>query len=219
MPQIFHPSTNTFSKVSIFGAVIFIAGLVWVLTLIFRSSYSNKQNVPIQQPVQFSHEHHVAGLGLDCRYCHASVENSSFADIPSVHTCMTCHSQIWADSPVLAPVRDSYQTGQPIEWVRVNNLADFVYFNHAIHVAKGVGCETCHGRVDKMQLTSKANTLYMDWCLSCHRHPEQYLRPVENVFDMGYTPPVDQATLGRKLMKQYNIAPVALLESCSTCHR
>ena len=219
MPQIFHPSTNTFSKVSIFGAVFFLAGLAWALYVLFRSPYFTNVNVPVEQPVPFSHEHHVAGLGIDCRYCHISVDKSSFADLPPTHTCMSCHSQIWTDSPMLEPVRQSLQTGIPIAWNRVNNLADFVYFNHGIHVAKGIGCETCHGRVDRMPLTWKANTLYMDWCLRCHRHPERYVRPRENVYDMGYHPPENQLTLGRKLVKEYNIRPGNELDDCYVCHR
>lgn len=219
MPQIFHPSTNPFSKVSIFGAIFFIAAFAWVLTLIFRSSYATNVNVAIDQPVPFSHEHHVSGLGIDCRYCHTSVEESSFADIPPAHTCMTCHVQIWSDSPVLEPVRSSFQSGEPIEWIRVTDLPDFVYFNHSIHVAKGVGCETCHGRVDQMPLTWKANTLYMEWCLECHRQPEKFVRPRDKVFEMGWQPQQEQIELGRKLVQEYEIAPAKRLDDCYICHR
>jgi hypothetical protein len=219
MPQIFHPSSNTFSRVSIFGAVFFLAGVALLLASYTRSSYRTRVNVPIEQPVQFSHQHHVAGLGIECRYCHAAVEKSSFADIPPTHTCMSCHSQIWIDSPALEPVRESYRTGQPIVWVRVNNIADFSYFNHQIHVNKGFGCETCHGRVDQMQLTYKAHSLYMEWCLECHRHPEKYIRPHDQVFMMGYQPAESQETLGPRLVNEYQIPSTRLLEDCSTCHR
>jgi hypothetical protein len=219
MPQIFHPSTNVISKVSIFGAIFFIAAFAWVLTQIFRSPYATNVDVAIEQPVPFSHEHHVAGLGIDCRYCHSSVEVSRFADIPPTHTCMTCHVQIWADSPVLEPVRSSFETGESIQWVRVNDLADFVYFDHSIHVAKGVGCETCHGRVDRMPLTWKAHTLYMDWCLECHREPERFVRPRDRVFEMGWEPAQDQLTLGRQLVDEYEIAPAYRLDDCYVCHR
>lgn len=219
MPQIFHPSVNTFSKASIFGAVFIIAGLGLILFQLFRSPFATQVNVPIEQPVPFSHRQHVANLGLDCRYCHMAVEESSFADIPPTHTCMTCHSQIWPDSPILEPVRQSWATGEPIPWVRINNLADFTYFDHSIHVNKGVGCETCHGRVDTMPLMWKAETLHMDWCLECHRNPERYLRPVEYVFTMGYTPAENQQTLGRRLVQEYQIAPTWQLEDCSICHR
>jgi tRNA(His) 5'-end guanylyltransferase len=157
--------------------------------------------------------------GIDCRYCHQSVETSSFADIPPTETCMTCHSQIWNQSPVLEPVRESFRTGQPIQWNRVNDLPDYVYFNHSIHIAKGVGCETCHGRVDQMPLTWKANTLYMEFCLNCHRHPEQYVRPKDQVFTMGYKPAIDQAILGPQLVKEYNIQSPSRLDDCYICHR
>jgi hypothetical protein len=219
VPQVFHPSTNAFSRVSIFGAVFFIAGVAWALALFFRSSFSTKVNIPVEQPVQFSHEHHVSGLGIDCQYCHTTVEISPFAGIPSTHTCMSCHSQIWIDSPALEPVRESYRTGQPIPWVRVNDLADFTYFNHQIHVAKGVGCETCHGRVDRMPLTWKAETLYMEWCLECHREPERFLRPRDQVYTMGWTPPENQLTLGRRLVQEYQIASAGYLDDCMLCHR
>jgi hypothetical protein len=206
MPQIFHPSVNTFSKASIFGAVFIIAGFGLVLFQFFRSPYVTRVNVPIEQPVPFSHRQHVSNLGLDCRYCHMSVEETSFADIPPTHTCMTCHSQIWPDSPILEPVRQSWETGQPIPWIRVHTLADFAYFDHSIHVNKGVGCETCHGRVDAMPLLWKSETLHMDWCLECHRNPERYLRPIEYVFTMGYVPDENQLTLGRRLIEEYQIA-------------
>jgi len=219
MPQIFHPSTNVISKVSIFGAIFFIATFAWVLTQIFRSPYATNVDVPIEQPIPFSHDHHVAGLGIDCRYCHSSVEESRFADIPPTHTCMTCHVQIWADSPVLEPVRSSFDTGEPIQWVRVYDLADFVYFDHSIHLTKGVGCETCHGRVDRMPLTWKAHTLYMDWCLECHREPERFVRPRDRVFEMGWEPAQDQLTLGRQLVDEYEIAPAYRLDDCYVCHR
>ena len=219
MPQIFHPSTNVISKVSIFGAIFFIATFAWVLTQIFRSPYATNVDVPIEQPIPFSHDHHVAGLGIDCRYCHSSVEESRFADIPPTHTCMTCHVQIWADSPVLEPVRSSFDTGEPIQWVRVYDLADFVYFDHSIHVTKGVGCETCHGRVDRMPLTWKAHTLYMDWCLECHREPERFVRPRDRIFEMGWEPAQDQLTIGRQLVDEYEIAPAERLDDCYVCHR
>jgi hypothetical protein len=158
----------------------------------------------------------VGDVGLDCRYCHTSVETSGFANIPPTKTCMNCHSQIWSASPTLEPVRDSFRTDRSIAWTRVHDLPDFAYFNHSIHVNKGVGCETCHGRVDKMPLTWQKASLQMEWCLDCHRHPEQYVRPREEVFTMGYEPPVEQEELGRRLVKEYKIQS---LTSCSTCHR
>ncbi len=218
MAQIFHPSTNTIAKVSIFGGVFIVAGVAVLFMAFVRSSYATGVGVFVEQPVPFSHEHHVSGLGLDCRYCHTSVEDSAFAGIPPTETCMSCHSQIWTNAEMLEPVRASYQTGRPIEWLKVYNLPDFVYFNHSIHVAKGVGCETCHGRVDQMALTYKATSLYMEWCLECHRQPEKYLRPQQEIYTMGWQPEKDQLTLGRELVKANNIN-VAQLTNCSMCHR
>jgi len=219
MAQIFHPSTNTLSKLSIFGAGFIFAALAWVVAEFNRSGYATQAYVVRVQPVQFSHEHHVGGLGIDCRYCHTSVEESSFAGIPPTKTCMNCHSQIWANSPFLKPVRESWRTGKPIVWTRVHNLADFVYFDHSIHVHKGVGCVTCHGRVDRMPLMWQEQSLQMEWCLDCHRHPERFVRPREYVFRMDWQPPIDQIELGQQLMKDYNIRSAAELTSCSTCHR
>ena len=218
MAQIFHPSTNTVSKLTIFGAVFLIGGLLWLLAELNRSSYVTEVNVVRPQPVPFSHKHHVSGLGIDCRYCHTAVEQSAFAGIPSTATCMNCHSQIWTNSPMLEPVRESYRTGRPLRWIRVHNLADFAYFNHGIHINKGVGCVTCHGRVDQMPLVSQESSLLMEWCLECHRSPEQYLRPREEVFNMTWTPPTDQLELGSQLVRKYNIRTEQLTD-CSICHR
>jgi hypothetical protein len=217
--QIFHPSTNTISRVSIFGVLFLLVTLLWVLAAINRSSYVTDAGVVRVQPVPFSHQHHVGGLGIDCRYCHTSVEQSSFAGIPATEICMNCHSQIWAGSDVLKPVRDSFQSGAPIRWTRVHNLPDFAYFNHAIHVQKGVGCSTCHGPVDRMPLMRQEHSLQMEWCLGCHRQPEQFLRPRAEVFNMSWRPPGDQITRGQTLIKEYGIKSVAMLTSCSTCHR
>jgi hypothetical protein len=218
MAQIFHPSTNTISRVSIFGALFFLLGLLIVVYMIFRSPYVTGVNVVLDQPVPFSHEHHVRGLGLDCRYCHTSVEKSSFAGIPPTETCMTCHSQIWTDSPMLEPVRTSMRTNTPIRWNRVHDLPDYAYFNHSIHVQKGVGCVSCHGQVDQMPLTWKAEPMTMEWCLSCHRNPENHLRPRSEVFNMNWIPPKDQVSQGRKLIEEHQI-PVQRLSDCYTCHR
>jgi hypothetical protein len=216
MAQIFHPSTNTISRVSLFGALFFIAGLAWVGAALYRSSYVTRAGVPIEQPVPFSHKHHVRDDGIDCRYCHTSVENSAFAGIPPTKTCMNCHSMIWADAPMLQPVHQSFQTGQSIEWTRVNYLPHFVYFNHAIHVHKGIGCTTCHGPVGDMPLTWQSETLHMRWCVDCHRQPEKYIRPRDQVFSIDWKPPPDQIEQGRKLMKEYNVKS---LIDCYTCHR
>ena len=216
MAQIFHRSTNVLAKVSIFGAVFILAGLGWAVGAFVRSPYVSGVGVAIEQPVPFSHKHHVADVGIDCRYCHTSVEESAFAGIPPTKTCMNCHAQLWTEAPMLEPVRESYRTGKAIEWVRVHKLADFVYFNHSIHVKKGIGCVTCHGRVDQMPLTWRVNTLYMEWCLECHRNPERFVRPREQVFSMTWEPPKDQLALGKKLVADYKIQR---LESCSVCHR
>ena len=184
--------------------------------LIVRSPWEMMQDIPREQPVPFSHAHHVGGLGIDCRYCHTSVEVSAYANIPPTKICMNCHSQMWAASQTLEPVRESWRTGRSIEWTRVNDLPDYVYFNHSIHIAKGVGCTSCHGRTDKQNLTWQAAPLTMRWCLECHRHPERYLRPREEVFSMEYTPPANQVALGRKLIREYHVQS---LISCSTCHR
>lgn len=216
MAQIFHRSTNTISRVSVFGGIGIIVVLVATLAAINRSSYVTEVGVARSQPVQFSHKHHVSDDGIDCRYCHTSVEESSFAGIPSTKICMNCHTQIWAESPILEPVRESFRTGKSLEWTRVHNLPGFVYFDHSIHVHKGVGCTTCHGRVDQMPLMWRENTLYMEWCLECHRNPEQFVRPRDQVFNMDWQPPADQIALGQKLVQQYKIEN---LTSCSVCHR
>jgi hypothetical protein len=216
MSQIFHHSTNTLSRLSIFGGIFIIAFLVWAWAELNASTYATRAKVPVEQPVPFSHEHHVGGLGIDCRYCHTTVENSSFANIPPTKTCMNCHSQIWSTAPMLEPVRESFRTDKSIRWIRVHDLPDYVYFNHSIHVAKGVGCTTCHGQVNKMPLMWQESSLQMTWCLECHRHPERFVRPRSEVFSVTYTPPADQLALGRKLVKEYSIQS---LTSCSTCHR
>ena len=218
MSQIFHRSTNTISRVTIYAAVFFLAGLTWVLMALDRAPYTTGQGVVLRQPIPFSHEHHVAGLGIDCRYCHTSVETSAFAGLPPTSTCMSCHKLIWADSPMLEPARSSFRGGQPIAWTRVNDLPDFVYFDHSIHVAKGIGCASCHGRVDTMPLMRKAASLQMEWCLECHRHPERQVRPRSEVFDMAYRA-ADQQEVGPRLVRAHRIRGAGDLTSCSTCHR
>ncbi len=215
MAQIFHPSTNTFSKVSIFGALFLVGGLLWMLSVVNRSGYVTQADVAREQPVPFSHKHHVGELGIDCRYCHTSVEDSSSANIPPTQTCMNCHAQIWSDSPTLEPVRASYRTGESIEWVKVHDLPDFVYFNHSIHVNKGIGCVSCHGRVDQMNLIYQVESLQMEWCLGCHRDPAQHVRPRGQVFNMEWFTD-DQQELGARLIDEYHIES---RDDCSVCHR
>jgi len=216
MAQIFQRSTNTIARVSIYGAVIFIALLGYAVDVVNNTSYVTEVNTARPQVVPFSHKHHVGELGLDCRYCHSSVEVSSSAGMPATETCMTCHSQIWTNSTMLEPVRASYSSSKPISWTRVNAVPDFVYFNHSIHVAKGVGCTTCHGPVAEMNITWRGQTLYMRWCLECHNAPEKYLRPRSEVFNAFYQPPSDQLALGRRLVKEYKVQK---LTNCTTCHR
>jgi hypothetical protein len=216
MAQIFHRSTNTLSKVSIFGAVFALGGGLWATVEMARSPWITQAYVARDQPIPFSHQHHVGGMGLDCRYCHTSVEKSSVAGIPPTKTCMNCHSQLWTDSPTLEPVRASFRDDKSIQWVRVHDLPDFVYFNHSAHVNKNVGCTTCHGRIDQMPLVHQEASLQMEWCLNCHRHPERYVRPKADVFNVQWVPPDDQETAGRQLVQQYGIHPRT---SCSTCHR
>ena len=216
MAQIFHHSTNTIARVSIYGAVILIALLGYAVDVVNQTAYVTEVNVERPQPVPFSHKHHVGELGIDCRYCHTSVEVSSSAGMPPTQTCMSCHSQIWTNAAILEPVRASYRDSTPISWTRVNAVPDFVYFNHSIHISKGVGCTTCHGPVGEMNITWRANSLYMRWCLQCHNAPEKYLRPRSEVFNAFYEPPKDQLALGERLMKEYKVQK---LVNCTTCHR
>lgn len=218
MAQIFHPSTNVISKLSIVGAAAAVP-LLGVGAYFFNMSYVIQLNVPLEQPVQFSHKHHVLDDGIDCRYCHTSVDKAAFANVPPTETCMTCHSQIWTDSPLLQPVRESFESGKPLRWTRVHDLPDFVYFNHSIHVKKGVSCVSCHGRVDEMPITWKQKDLSMAWCLDCHRHPENAVRPRENVYDLGWKPKGKQSEIGKQLVQQYKVMNSFQLTNCSTCHR
>ncbi|HEX8925529.1 MAG TPA: cytochrome c3 family protein [Terriglobales bacterium] len=246
MAQIFHRSTNTLARVSIIGSVLLIGGLLWGALQMQRSPYFTYAGVSRMQPVPFSHQHHVAGLGIDCRYCHTSVEVSGFAGIPPTKTCMNCHSQIWTNAPMLQPVRDSYRTGKSLVWTRANDLPDFVYFDHSIHINKGVGCNTCHGPVNKMPLMYNYASLQMEWCLNCHREPEKFLRPHQvkhdpkdpatlgdQIFNMDYEQPsqlkpvvlpdgtkfTDQLALGKYLAKQVKLRSERDITSCNTCHR
>lgn len=216
MPQIFDRSANSLSKISLLGVVALVGFLITLAMVLGRSSYVTRAHEYVEQPLQFSHAHHVGDDGIDCRYCHTSVESSAFAGIPPTKTCMNCHSQIWASAPFLEPVRASFRNDQPLRWVRVHDLPDFVYFNHSIHLKKGVGCETCHGRVDRMPLMYQENSLQMEWCITCHRNPENFVRPRSEIVTMGYRPPVPQSELGPQLVREYGIRANT---SCSTCHR
>ena len=230
--QIFHRSANVISRASIYAGIFTLAGVLWACIQFQRSPYVTYAGVARPQPVPFSHQHHVAGDGIDCRYCHTSVETSNFAGIPPTKTCMNCHSQIWTNADLLEPVRESFRSGKSLVWSRVNDLPDFVYFDHSIHVNKGVGCNTCHGPVDRMPLMYNYASLQMEWCIECHRAPEKNLRPREQVFNMRYQQPTSdlpveldrklfthQIDLGKYLVQKYNVRSVMDITSCSTCHR
>jgi hypothetical protein len=221
MAQLFRKSTNTFIRVALAGmggGFLVFWGVVYA---VYWSPYTTEVKVARVQEVPFSHQHHAARLGIDCRYCHVSVEESSFAGIPPTYTCMSCHSQVWTDAPMLAPVRESLAQDRPLEWRRVNQTPDFVFFNHSIHVQKGIGCSSCHGAVDQMPLTWKAHSLYMRWCLDCHEAPERQLRPRDQIYNMNWQPPPDQRQRGRALLSEYHIRQerLAQLRDCSMCHR
>lgn len=218
MAQLFPPVANTIARASLVAVVVIPAAVLMAATGISRAPYNTKVDVPLDQPVPFSHKHHVQELGLDCRFCHTGVETSAKAGLPPTYTCMSCHSQIWTNSPLLQPVRDSWQTGVPIQWTLVNSVPDFVYFDHSIHVNKGIGCTECHGPVQEMHITYKAKPFTMAWCLDCHRAPEKFIRPREEVMNMDYVHPRNQLEMGQKLVEQYGIKKKQLTD-CSICHR
>ncbi|WP_437192760.1 cytochrome c3 family protein [Planctomicrobium sp. SH527] len=215
MPQIFHPSMNVIARVGIFGAIFLVTSLVGGVWGFVRSPYMTEQGIARPQPIPFSHAHHVGDLGIDCRYCHTQVETEAMAGVPATEVCMNCHSQLWNDTPMIAPLLASVRENKPIEWRRVHDAPDYVFFHHGVHIAKGIACETCHGRVDKMPLMWRENTLHMQWCLECHNSPDKNLRPVEDVFAMGWkpkesTPTTAELTLAGHVRSQTN---------CSVCHR
>jgi hypothetical protein len=216
--QVFPRWFDALSRAAIVGTALAVAGASVALAVFYRSDYVTAARSATPQTVPFSHAHHVGKLGIDCRYCHTSVESASFAGIPATETCMHCHEQIWVGAETLAPIRDSWKTGNPLHWRRVHSLPGFVYFDHSIHVAKGVGCVECHGRVDRMPLTWQEKPLTMVWCLECHRHPEAHLRPRGEVFNLAWSRgPSDPD--GATLAKEFRIKDERALTSCSTCHR
>ncbi|HEX3725627.1 MAG TPA: cytochrome c3 family protein [Pirellulales bacterium] len=219
MPQVFPRRANAISRLLIVGTLLGGPALGWFSLTFTRSSYGTDSGIMREQPIPFSHEHHVGVLGIDCRYCHTSVERSSLAGMPATKICMNCHSQMWVGSEMLKPVRDSYRKDVPLAWRRVYNLPGFVYFDHSIHVHSGIGCSSCHGRIDEMAFTYQKPSLLMEWCLDCHRHPERQIRPREEVFNIRYVPPADQELLGAALCEQYGIKDALTITSCSVCHR
>jgi len=214
MPQIFHPSMNTISRMTVFGALLLIAAAVAIGARMVRSAYWTEVGVVREQPVPFSHQHHVGDVGLDCRFCHTSVETSASAGMPSTEVCIGCHTYIWSQSALLEPVRESIRTGEPIAWTRVHDEPDYAYFNHSIHIHKGIGCTTCHGQVDRMPLMWRAESLSMKWCLDCHRDPSRFVRPRDEVFNLDWQPSNDERA--DELILQYHIESET---DCSTCHR
>lgn len=218
MAQVFPPGSNWLAKWSIFGGAGAVVLFTAVASAVYWGPFTTRVNMYRPQPIPFSHQRHVQGNGIDCRYCHTTVENSSFAGIPATETCMTCHSQVLQDQPMIQIIHESWRNEVPLEWARVNDVPDFVYFNHSIHINQGVGCNYCHGPVDEMPLTYKAETLHMAWCIECHRAPEKFIRPREEVFNMDWEPGPNQEELGRQLVEEYNIQ-VGQLMNCSICHR
>lgn len=218
MAQIFGQSADPLLRAAFASFVLVPLCLFGVALALARAPYTTGQKIVIHQPVPFSHAHHTSQLGLDCRYCHTGVETSAFAGLPPTETCMTCHSQIWTNAKMLAPVRDSLARAQPIHWQRVHRLPEYVYFDHSIHVAKGVGCTTCHGPVGAMPLMYQAAPLTMSWCLDCHRDPAPHLRPKADIFKLEWTPPKDQSRRGHELLRAYGI-DTRHLTDCSVCHR
>lgn len=223
MPQIFHRYTNHRVKIGIVSFLLLVGTLAVGANIWYWGPNVSGQGIQKVQPVQFTHSHHVGGLGLDCRYCHFNVERSSYAQVPPTKVCMTCHSQMYLDAAILEPVRDSYRTGLPIPWVKVHNLSDFAYFNHSAHVNKGIGCAECHGRVDQMPLMYQASSLQMRWCVECHMDPTSRVRPKSEMTNMAYEHPKspDEKIEGinmtqAELARHYNVQSKV---SCSTCHR
>lgn len=218
MAQVFHRSANVLARASIVGGVLGAVVITLLASALYRSPVVTQVNINKEQPIPFSHQRHVGANGIDCRYCHTTVEKSGVANVPPTETCMTCHSQVLADAPMLQPVHESWKTGKPLEWTRVYDLPDFVYFDHSIHVAKGMGCTTCHGEIQEQRLTRKVKTLHMSWCLECHRAPEKFIRPKDKVFEVDWKAPHDQLEAGKALVEEYKIN-VEQLSNCSICHR
>ena len=246
MAQVFPKAMNVLARVSLLAIPLLAAGGGVTLAALVRSPYITGADGPIEQPIPFSHKHHVAELGIDCKYCHTAVYDGANAGLPPTKTCMNCHQQIWQGADILAPARDSYNRGIPIAWTKVHNVPHYTYFNHSIHVNKGVGCVSCHGQIDQQPLVQQSKTLYMEWCLDCHRNPEKHLRPVSEVQNMrfsavGYVGPMygpegkvvlDESTheprtkeyksqleLGKDLKKVHMVRDKEVITNCSICHR
>ena len=229
MPQVFPKSANILARASFLAGPLVAAGAIVSMAAFFRSDYTTGAREVVEQPVPFSHKHHVAELGIGCQYCHTSVDQSASAGFPPTRTCMNCHQQMWTGAELLKPVRESYKEDKPIVWNKVHNTPHYVYFNHSIHIKKGVGCYSCHGRIDEMNLVYQSKTLLMEWCLDCHRNPENHLRPLDEVYNIAWTAadeinpdthePYDQLTLGKKLKGDHMVREASITTNCSFCHR
>ena len=217
--QLFAPGADAILRLVILSIVAVLIAASFGLYLWSHGDLLGDVGIAPAQPVPFSHKHHSGELGLDCRNCHEQVEQQATAGLPQTHICMTCHSQIWTGAVMLAPVRDSYNNNVPLHWTRVNHLPEYVYFNHSIHIAKGVGCSSCHGQVDRMQLTYPAQSFRMEFCLNCHRAPANFLRTPDQIWNMEWVAPDDQAAKGAALAAQYHVAGPQRLSDCSICHR
>ncbi len=216
MDRFLFPKWTNFVRPGL--AILLVIGPLYVVSLAYYGGSPRTTDVGYQpkQPVPYSHALHAGELGIDCRYCHNTVEHSAQASIPPTQTCMNCHKQIRAESPKLLPIRESYASGMPVEWIRVHDLPDYVYFNHSAHVTRGIGCASCHGRIDKMDEVNQVNTLSMGWCLECHRNPEKFLRPLETITQMDWKSGEEQSQQGLELRRKLNINPST---DCTTCHR
>jgi len=217
MANVF-PSWVNRAPIQIIGCTLLVTGtLIAGVTYYMTPKWANVGYAPVQ-PVSFSHELHVTQMGMDCRYCHTYVDRSGHSNVPTTQSCMACHSMVQTDSPALQPVRDSYASGEPIPWVRVHKAPDYVYFNHAVHVNRGISCVECHGQVNEMEIVHQAKPLSMAFCLECHREPENYIRPVDKVYDLTWQPESrqQQREMGKELVQHWQVNPP---ESCSGCHR
>ncbi len=216
MSALFPEWSNSLFRAAIGVAIAGAVGVPSFLMAWVRSPYATGQDDLIVQPIKFDHRHHVRDDGIDCEYCHSGVRRSAYAGLPAASVCMSCHNQVWTESPELTLLREAYFKDEPIAWTRVNTLPRHVFFNHAIHVAKGVGCVTCHGRVDLMGTVYQEHSLLMQWCLDCHRHPEENLRPANAITNMEWTPDRPAAVVGREVAAELDVHPST---DCTGCHR
>lgn len=215
MAQLFPEWSNRVPRVLLMGIILLVTTIVFVFWYFASPKYLDVGYAP-KQPIDFSHQLHAGQLGIDCRYCHASVEVSAVASIPSTQTCMNCHTQIQPGSDLLVELHESWLSGDAIEWVKVHDIPDYSYFNHAAHVNVGVGCASCHGRIDRMEVVMQTQPLSMGWCLDCHNNPEPHLRPVDQITNMGWQAPENQFELASQIIARKNIAPPVY---CNACHR